>query len=46
MSINSYSLDILNRTKEVKLVSADGNYRTIYVSAYTDERQKVFEVSD
>ena len=46
MSINSYSLDILNRTKEVKLVSADGNQRTIYVSAYTDERQKVFEVSD
>ena len=43
-----YSLDILNRTQEVNLVGEEmrGSSRKIYISVYTDQYQKVFEISD
>ena len=41
-----YSLDILNRTNEVVLIDMEMNEHKIYISVYTDEFQKVFEVSD
>ena len=41
-----YSLDILNRTNELSLIDLDMNEHKVYVSVYTDEFQKVFEISD
>lgn len=41
-----YSLDKLNHTTELKLCDSEMNSYTIYVSTYTNEFQKVFEVSD
>ena len=41
-----YSLDILNRTEKVGLVDSNFNEYTVYISAYTDQNQKVFEISD
>lgn len=41
-----YSLDVLNRTAEVGLCNSEMEKRTVYVSTYTNEFQKVFEISD
>ena len=45
-TITEYSLDILNRTEKVSFVDSNLNEYILYVSAYTDQNQKVFEVSD
>jgi len=41
-----YSLDILNKTEKVGFVDSHMNEYTLYVSAYTDQHSKVFEISD
>lgn len=44
-----YSLDILNRTEKVTLVDPEsdtGETYDVWVSAYTDQHSKVFEISD
>ena len=40
-----FSLDTLNTTQKVGL-KAGGLERYVYISIYTDEHQKIFEVSD
>ena len=40
-----FSLDTLNTTQKVGL-KAGGLERYVYISVYTDEHQKIFEVSD
>lgn len=41
-----YSMDILNDTYHVQLEDKAGKVHEVYVSAYTNEFQKVFEISD
>lgn len=41
-----YSLDVLNKSKKVGFVDSSMNEYTLYISAYTDQYSKVFEISD
>ena len=41
-----YSLDILNREFRLNLKDSQGNNYEVYVTAYTNQFQKVLEISD
>ena len=41
-----YSLDILNKTEKVGFVDSQMNEYDLYISSYTDQNSKVFEISD
>lgn len=41
-----FSLDILNRTQKIGFCDAEMNELIVYVSVYTNEFSKVFEISD
>jgi len=41
-----YSLDVLNKTNIVGMVDTDLNEYVLYISAYTDQNSKVFEISE